>query len=58
VSSKEVLQTLIKEELEIEGPAVGERENETGEATARATDVEFSKRSPIDLSLLVMVLVP
>jgi len=52
VSSKEVLQALIKEELEIAGAAVGERENEAGEAPASATDAEFSERSPIDLSLL------
>jgi hypothetical protein len=58
VPLKEALEALVKEELEIKGPAVGERENEAGEAAARATDAEFSERSPIDLGLFVMVRIP
>src|SRR5262249_46746439 len=48
---KKVLQALVEEELEVEGAAVGERENKAGEAPSGASDGDLSERGPIDLSL-------
>jgi hypothetical protein len=55
---KEALHRLIEKELEVEGAAVGKSENETGEATAGASDRDEAEGGPIDLRLFVMVCAP
>src|SRR5262249_62332563 len=52
VAGKKVLQSLVKEELEVEGAAIGESQDKAGEAALRAADSDSSERGPIDLSLL------
>lgn len=55
VALKKVLQRLVKEELEVEGAAIGESQDKAGEAALRATDSDGPERGPVDLSLDVMV---
>jgi len=52
VPADEILEALVKEELEIESTAVGECQDEAGEATASAPDADFSERGPINPGLL------
>ena len=51
VALKKVLQSLVEEELEVEGAAIGECQDKAGEAALRAADSDCSERGPIDLGL-------
>jgi hypothetical protein len=51
VTLKKVLLRLLKEELEVEGAAIGESQNKAGETALRAADSDRPERGPIDLSL-------
>ncbi len=52
MSPEEVLQRLVEEKLEIAGTGIRERKDETGEAPAGPSDLDFAEVSPIDLGLL------
>jgi len=52
MASKKVFQCLIEEKLEIAGARIRERKDKTGQAPARAADLDFTEMRPIDLGLL------
>src|SRR5438094_2350965 len=52
VGEKKILQALVEKELQPQGAAVGEGEDESGETTSCATDGDFPEAGPVGLSLL------
>jgi hypothetical protein len=58
VSAQQALQALIEKEFKIESAAVGKSDDETGEASSRASDADLPETGPIGLSLPIMVCIP
>jgi hypothetical protein len=52
VAEEKILQALVEEEFEPQGAAVGEGEDEAGQAASGVTDSHFSEVGPVGLSLL------
>jgi hypothetical protein len=51
MAEEETLQALVEKELEPQSAAVGESEDEAGQAASGATDHDFAEVGPVGLSL-------
>jgi hypothetical protein len=52
VAEEEILQALVEKELQPQGAAIGEGEDEAGQTATGAADYDFAEMGPVGLSLL------